>query len=268
MIISTSTAKTDRLRYMRDSAVAHTGEFHVIRREHVFEDVINLYTSSSVVEEFPCRIQFKGERATDAGGVTRDMFSAFWERSYQHMFDGGSLLIPAVHHQVDMSKFPILGTILSHGYMACGMLSVRIAFPVLAFCLFGPTVKITDGIIIESFVDHLVSYEGGILKQAFDVAGSETQFEAFLLTKLTNLLSRFGCRELPTPANLRRVITEVARHEFTAKAMGAIYAIHSGVPQQHKPFWMTYSIEQFYSIYKSLNATPSRVIEMLLEPLK
>ena len=32
------------------------------------------------------------------------------------MFDGGALLIPAVH-QVAMENFPTLGAILSHGYL-------------------------------------------------------------------------------------------------------------------------------------------------------
>ena len=50
------------------------------------------------------------------GGVARDAFSAFWENAYLAMFDGESLLILAIHHKVDMNKFPVLGLILSHGY--------------------------------------------------------------------------------------------------------------------------------------------------------
>ena len=38
-------------------------------------------------------------------------------RRHMKMFDGGALLIPAVHHQVAMGNFPTLGVILSHGYL-------------------------------------------------------------------------------------------------------------------------------------------------------
>ena len=137
-----------------------------------------------------------------------------------------------------IEKFPVLGTILSHGYLACGILQLRLAFPVLASSLLGPSVKISDGIMVESFVDYLVCYEGEILNEAFDTArkvGPGTPFSPALLTKLTNL-SRSGCRELPKPENLKRLITEISCHEFAVKAVGVVYTMNSGVPQQHQPF--------------------------------
>ena len=86
-----------------------TGECHKINRENVLTDVMTLYEPSpgpAFLEEFPFRVQFQGERAIDVGGVARDMFTSFWERAYIDIFDGGSLLTPAVHHQVDMKKSP------------------------------------------------------------------------------------------------------------------------------------------------------------------
>ena len=109
------------------------------------------YAALLIVKEFPMRVKFDDERAIDAGGVARDMLSMFWEKTYMKMFDGGALLIPAVHHQVAMENFPTVGAILSHGYLVCGMLLARIAFPVLATCLLGPSTKICDKIIFYAF---------------------------------------------------------------------------------------------------------------------
>ena len=39
----------------------------------------------------------------DAGSVSRDLYSAFGEVAYLEIFDGGCLLIPAVHPQVDVT---------------------------------------------------------------------------------------------------------------------------------------------------------------------
>lgn len=75
-------------------------------------------------------MKFKDEQAIDAGGVARDAFSAFWEQAYLAMFDGGSLLIPAMHHKINMSKFPILCMILSHRYLVCGYLPLQLLLPV------------------------------------------------------------------------------------------------------------------------------------------
>ena len=70
------------------------------------------------------------------------MFSAFWEEAYNHLFDGATNLVPLVHAQSDMGLFPILGKIISHGYLASGHLPVRISLPSLVAMLLGPCVAI------------------------------------------------------------------------------------------------------------------------------
>ena len=71
------------------------------------------------------------------GGVSRDIFSAFWDKAYLKHFDGETLLVPAVHPNTELTTFPVLGTVLFHGFMVSGFLPVRIAFPVLALVLCG-----------------------------------------------------------------------------------------------------------------------------------
>jgi len=80
------------------------------------------------------------------------------------VFDGAALLVPALHHKIDSETFPILGKIVSHGHFACECLPLRIAFPVIASISLGPLVVIPDDIIVESFIDYLVDYEGQTLR--------------------------------------------------------------------------------------------------------
>ena len=87
-----------------------------------------------MVHEYPFRIAYKHEKAINTGGVSRDFFSAFWEVVYIKDFDGGSTYIPSVHPHADMSHYRVLGSILAHGFMSCGLLPNRLAFPVVA-CL-------------------------------------------------------------------------------------------------------------------------------------
>ena len=167
---------------------------------------------------------------------------------------------------VDMSIFPVLGAVLSHGYLACGIILIRLAFPALACSLLGPTIQIPDNIIRDTFVDYVSCYEGEVLKEAFSsIKGGEcgSSFSATLAYKLTSILSRFGCRQNPTPVNINCLVSEVAHHEFMVKPLGAVYAINSGIPTQHKPFWKKISVGQLYSLYKD---TPTKVLEMLVEP--
>ena len=262
-------AEKERLEYLSTLETCN-GVIHTVRREYIFDDVMELYQCDlGIVREFPLRVKYLDERAIDTGGVARDMLSMFWESVYVKMFDGGTLLIPAVHHQVEMEKFPLLGTVISHGYIACGFLPAKIAFPILAAVLLGAATKVSDKIIVESFIDFLVTYDGEILKEAFIACNAHPgnqQFNSELQGKLVNLMSRFGCREVPKPENLRRLVLEIGRHEFTIKAVGAVYAMNSGLPRLHQRFWDEYSVEKLYTLYKSLTANHEEVIKMIREP--
>lgn len=124
---------------------------HVVRRSSTYTNFINLYKDKeeeeSMVLEYPMRIKYENEKAWDGGGVSRDALSQFWDKSYTIFFDGGNLLTPVMTPQSDLSVFPILGRILSHGYLATGVLPVHIAFPSLAGMLLGPC-RIDEDIIL------------------------------------------------------------------------------------------------------------------------
>jgi len=98
------------------SCTLKLGMVHTIRRSNIFQDVMALYTTKdqAVINEHPFRVRLYGERGVDTGGVTREMFSVFFEQMYIQLFDGSCLLYPAVHASMDMSNFIVLGTILSH----------------------------------------------------------------------------------------------------------------------------------------------------------
>ena len=84
--------------------------------------------------------------------------------------------------------------------------------------------------------------------------------------QLIEILSRFGCRQIPTPNNIQQLINGVARHEFLVKPLGAMYALHSGVPQVHQGFWSQFSLQELFALYATLNATPAIVLDRIEEP--
>lgn len=211
------------------------GSPHLIRRNKLYEDVNTLYEKfeEQVEDEFPFRVCFDDEQAVDSGGVSRDMFSGYWEEVYPLSFDSGSTVIPSVHPHVDISKFKILGTILSHGYLACGYLPVRIVFPVPAATLMGPGIHVDDSILLGSFCEYLSVYDQSVLKKAIQ----SPTFTPDIQESVVNMLSKFGCRETPTPKNVKNLVVQLALHEFTIQPLGAVYSMNSGIPQTHKSFW-------------------------------
>lgn len=79
------------------------GRSTLLARENIYESVINLYQTKSetIFKENPFYIEFRDERAIDMGGVTRDMFSAFFDAVYVNMF---AVMYPAVHPSVDINN--------------------------------------------------------------------------------------------------------------------------------------------------------------------
>ena len=143
-----------------DTLDTHQGMPRRISRDNLYQDVMDTYKDNriEILSEFPFRIKYEKEKAVDTGGVSRDMFSAFWEEAYLKNFDGETLLVPAVHPNTQLGTFSILGTVLSHGFMVSGFLPIRIAFPSLAMVFCGTDVVIPDVILIESVIDYIACH--------------------------------------------------------------------------------------------------------------
>ncbi len=62
-----------------------------------------------------------------------------------------------------MTAFPIIGRVLSHGFLACGFFPVSIALPSLISMVLGPTVPIPVSALMESFTDYVSDFERNTL---------------------------------------------------------------------------------------------------------
>ena len=105
----------------------------------------------------------------DLGGVRRDMLSGYWEEAYKLFFDRSTLLIPTVHPNINVSLLSKLvsllsklGVILSHGYLVCGFIPTRIAFPSVACILLDTAITISSKILVEDFTECLSVHEAAL----------------------------------------------------------------------------------------------------------
>ncbi len=247
------------------SVNAVAGAEHVIDRSNLYEDVIDLYREGDIVGECPIKIEFLDELAVDHGGVQRELFSAFWEKVYGTLFEGATLLTPMIHPQTDMSIFPIFGRILSHAYLVCGVLPIRIALPSLTCMLLGPTAVISMQVLLDTFLEYVSSSERTTFKNAL-VYSKEKSFPSSLQEELMCTLSVFGCRMLPTPSTLMNLIEQVARYEFLIKPAAGIAMIHSGIPLNHNDFWKKKSPSDVEALYHSLVLSSKKVKSLFAFP--
>ncbi len=141
-----------------------------------------------------------------------------------------------------------LGTVISHGFLVSGFLPIRVAFPVLASVLLGPTTSIPDFINIESLLDYVAAHDCSVLRGAL----SQRTFTSQLTSQLIALLSRFDCRQIPTNDNIEKLVSTVARHHFLGKPLGVLYALHGGLPKPHKVFWGQFTVGKLFSLQTAL----------------
>ena len=266
--LSLSTAENDRATYMESTQLPFRhGVRHLINRSTIYEDVITLYsTAKDIINERPFRVKFVDELAFDIGGVTRDMFSGFYEEAYLKLFDGPSLLTPIDFPNFSTSPLPIFGTVISHAYFVAGILPVKIAYPSLCAMLLGSSANsIPSEVLVQSFVDSLDHHEASIVKNASVIVktGESTSFPEDVRDGLIDVYSRFQLREIPKPGNFFQLITGIAKFHFLRKPAAAIAEIHSGIPEVHSRFWQKLSIGDFYAIYNALQASPAKVLALL-----
>ena len=243
---------------------AVVGMEHTIDRANIYEDVMELYRHSRIVNECPIYIKFKDEAAIDGGGVQRDMLSGFWEVAYKKLFDGSSLLTPMVHPQIDLTIFPILGRVLSHGYLVTGFLPVRIALPTLLSTLLWNT-EVPKDILMNALLDFVTDDERRTIKEALGLKNEES-FPAHIMQDLIEILANFGCRLPPKPSNLVSIIQQVAKYEFITKPAAGIGLINSGIPQEHREFWKRLSTQRIRKLYEDLTISSKKVLNLICFP--
>jgi hypothetical protein len=239
------------------------GELRTVDRDNVFEDVMDMYRSGEIIGECPIKMKYGDEQAIDDGGVQRDMYSAFWEQTYSEYFDGAKCLIPMVHPEIDLKDYAVFGRILSHGYLVSGHLPVRIVLPTLINMILGPT-QIPKQILLNAFVDYISATERVTFKEALEFDGSK--FPHNMQGSLLEVLSRYGCRNIPNPSNLLSTIEQVAENEFLVKPAAAIAKVYSGIPSAHREFWSNRAVNGIVFIYNQLTVTSRKVLQLLMLP--
>ncbi len=230
---------------------------HLIRRDDLLDNVLAWYQNDDLLTEYPLGVRFFSERALDHGGVSCDMVSAFWEVSYKNLFDGGNLLSPNVERCVNFPVLRTIGRVLSHGYLATGVLPVRIAFPCLAYMLKGLNISIPKDILLSTLVDSISSYECVILKQALSC--ENMRYDTETLDKLLGILSKFNSTRVPQPHCLKEILVDIATYQFQNKPFAAMSAVSQGALDIHKPFWNQYDVGKLHNLYVSLTVlSPQR----------
>lgn len=233
-----------------------------VARQHVLRDVLELYTSDPSILGQRLVVRFDDEVGEDAGGLTKDLFSTFWEAAFKEYFLGDSIYVPflPIHRLADSEVYQTLGRILTHAAALTGTIPIRLSRSSIFAIVNGKPCD-DETMLIDDLLLYLTPFERQVTKAALHDFRSLPKRH---VDHLTEMFMRFNLTVLPTPETFRQNVVNLAKNEIAVKPLFLCCQMRSSIPDQHmEAFWKSLTIDDINSLYCSLKPTPDRVVDVI-----
>ncbi|XP_063437443.1 uncharacterized protein LOC134718705 [Mytilus trossulus] len=227
-----------------------------VKRENIVEDLMDQYRLHPDTVHHRLEVVFEGEEAAlDVQGVTREMFSCFFYAMIVKFFFGHCHKIPTMDHRhLFNGTYEVIGKIISHAFILCNYIPTTLS-PVV-YILAG-TGCVSDALLLTSFMQHVNEAEKNLIKHLMSANNFVNMQE-----KLFNLVSSHGGRELPTTANFKRVITDIARTTLIAAPLYPISCIKKGM-DCYPLLWQGASETVVVNLLEQYHPTADKIINKI-----
>ena len=223
-----------------------------IHRAVVLNELIQVFKDPTISDK-TLQYIFVDEHGHDAQGVSRDVYSAFWEAFLLKFTDGEGFRIPVLSNELADTEWEAVGRILLKGYRDHRYFPVSIA-PGFFVALCHGENAVTPEILKTSFLSYLSISEKELIEQA--LSGEEHDRD-----DLIELLDRFECRIIPEQENLLSLILQIAHRVVIQEPKYALDALQ----RVGKHFWITEfpSIDSILTMYEKLQPSVQKVLALL-----
>ena len=230
-----------------------------VRRNQVLQTVLDFYRGSPDLS-LRLRVQFEEERGHDLGGLTKDLFSAFWAEALQIYFKGENACVPFLsssNRHLARDIFIPIGRLLEHMIRLTGTMPPQLCrSSILAMA---GDHEADEALLLEDYLLHLPEAESVLLKQCLDTASwTEAQERRLLLFSTVHQL-----HSLARPENLRRSLINLAQVELLDSCATLLRMVYTGFSAEGKRFLGTLTPAGIRSLYASFDATPEKVAALI-----
>ena len=175
-IFSPTDLETRRLRLL-GNLLSHVTPFHVTRH-NAFNQVIKLYTTQPNIAMTSLEVSFIGERGEDFTGLSRKLFTLFWDVALECFFAGRRELRPRVapyNMNPSAELWHTLGIIFSHGFVLINYVPYRLSYGTLHYLMSG---SIPDSAtILSSYLSTLSESDDSMITNALRVNRDTRNFD-------------------------------------------------------------------------------------------
>lgn len=230
-----------------DALKVNDGAIHVVSRGNIIDDMVALFSPTSECS-FIDQIRLDTMDAASGDGVSREVFSIFWEAFLARFGEGYSQFVIRGSPSLTAPMLTALGRLITHQFVALGTFPTQLAQASMMSILSLPH----EEALIPSFLALLPCRQRRKVEEA--VRGDDSK-----LGDVCEILAEFGSQCSVSRDNLDDVLTNTAKFVIVTKPQGTMSAIRTGMGE----FWQNIRPEEMSSLYLLTSVTAHSVIEKL-----
>lgn len=225
-----------------------------IRRIHIVQDMLEQFKSPDIASK-PITFAYVNEMGVDQQGVSRDVYTSFWEM-FLMSAKGEEEKVPTVMPHMQRAEWQAVGHILLKGFVDHGIFPVGLSKVFCVSVLFGEN-AVTDNILMESLLRYVAESERAVIVKALEGNLDEEDHEDFM-----DLLSRFDCRTIPRGADVKPALLKLAHSEFVQQAKYISDVLASIVRDELTVHFPT--VDDLLQMFALKTPTSRKVVKILL----
>ncbi|CAH0562834.1 unnamed protein product [Brassicogethes aeneus] len=236
-----------------------------IRRDRIIEQMFEFYEDPNITQK-QIIVTFFDEAGVDQGGLTKELFAAFYRLIEGEYFAGEHCLVPCMplHRQrKEKEKYKIIGSIMSHSLCITKTLPAKYCSSFL-LQIADSNVKIENATLINDFLKYITVFEFKLVRKALNRYSDLNLQE---IDQLTGLFNTYNLFELPKKEEIEEQIITIAKEIFIEKPSTLIAEVRKGIPLlSFERFWSKLTINMIDQIYSMQCPTPEKVISVITPP--
>lgn len=183
-----------------------------LHRGNVFTEFLEAF-KQNVIEIKALKIEMilpngEAEHGDDVGGILRDSLSEFWSSFYEKCTIGTTYKVPYVRHDFGESEWTAVAKIITAGYNLVKYFPIRLS-PVFIMNCLGDEPCQSD--TLNNFLEILSESEASLVRAALN------DFQSADIEELTEFVSSYASKWMPTNENFEKLIQDIAHIELIQK---------------------------------------------------
>uniref|UniRef100_A0A1A7Y3P9 Si:ch73-30l9.1 n=1 Tax=Iconisemion striatum TaxID=60296 RepID=A0A1A7Y3P9_9TELE len=242
-ISSTSSSNAGNPQTMRRASIC---------RIKVVDDLLAVFTDSSIIN-VTLKMDFLNEKAVDNAGVSREVYTAFWEQ-FLEQCEGEIERVPRLRPAFSEAEWQAVGRIWVKGFLDHGVMPVKLSLAFILACISGID-NVDSDTLMSSFLNYLPPIERSAVEKALQGTLEESDQEDLL-----DLFTRMGSHSLP-PQNGMKSAIEMMAHKAILQEPKYIVDCFS-TPMSHVKLKLP-DKDSVFNLYELKKPTGKRVMQLL-----